>query len=145
MPYPGRSRRCEDCTQASAMPKLRKRKRGCLTHRNHQLLTTIRCSSTVIFNVNLHAHMVARSVTLTSPGQSGLSFTRTCMTSQCITSGGLSSNGITSLCPTSWHTPSTRRDLPFGQVCPLVIYKLLNACSSTKIGAQSSVLACKSQ
>ena len=68
--------------------------------------------------------MVARSVTLTSPGQPGLSFARTCMTSQCITSWGLSSNGITSLCPTSWHTPSTRRDLPFGQVCPLVyIYK----------------------
>ena len=34
------------------------------------------------------------------------------MTSQCITSWGLSSNGITSLCPTSWHTPSTRRDPP---------------------------------
>ena len=37
---------------------------------------------------------------------------RACMTSQCITSWGLSSNGITSLCPTSWHTPSTRRDPP---------------------------------
>ena len=102
------------------MPKLRKRKGGCLTHRNHQLLTTIRCLSTVIFNVNLHAHMVARPVTLTSPGQPGLSFARTCMTSQCIISWGLSNNGITSLCPTSWHTPSTRRDLPEGQVCPLV-------------------------
>ena len=97
MPYPRRSRRCEDCTQASAMPKLRKRKGGCLTHRKHQLLTTIRCLSTVIFNVNLHAHMVARSVTLTSPGQPGLSFARTCMASQCITSWGLSSNGIASL------------------------------------------------
>ena len=99
-----------------------KRKGGnCLTHRNHQLLTTIRCLSTVIFNVNLHAHMVTRSVTLTSPGQPGLSFARACMTSQCITSWGLSSNGITSLCPTSWHTLSMRRDLPKGQVCPLVL------------------------
>ena len=126
MPYPRCLRRCEDCTQASAMPKLRKRKGGCLTHRNHQLLTTIRCLSTVIFNVNLHARMVARSVTLTSPGQPGLSFARTCMTSQCITSWGLSSNGITSLCPTSWHTPSTRRDLPKGQVCPLVYIYIRN-------------------
>ena len=23
-------------------------------------------------------------------------------------------------CPTTWHTPSTRRDLPEGRVCPLV-------------------------
>ena len=68
----------------------------------------------------MHGH--GRSVTLTSPGQPGLSFARACMTSQCITSWGLSSNGITSLCPTSWHTPSTRRDLPEGRVCPLVIY-----------------------
>ena len=48
------------------------------------------------------------------------------MTSQSNTSWGLNSNGITSLCPTSWYTPSTRRDLPKGQVCPLVyiyIYK----------------------
>ena len=44
------------------------------------------------------------------------------MTSQYTTSWGLSSNGITSLCPTSWHTSSTRRDLPEGQVCLLVIY-----------------------
>ena len=49
------------------------------------------------------------------------------MTSQCITSWGLTSNGITSLCPTSWHTLSTRRDLPEGRVCPLVyIYKELS-------------------
>ena len=67
---------------------------------------------------SLHGH--GRSVTLTSPGQPGLSFARECMTSQRITSWGLSSNGITSLCPTSWHTPSTRRDLHEGQVCPLV-------------------------
>ena len=32
--------------------------------------------------------------------------------SQCITSWGLSSNGITSLCPTSWHMPSTH-----GETC----------------------------
>ena len=55
---------------------------------------------------------------LTSPSQPGLSFARACMTSQCITRWGLSSNGITSLCPTSWHTPSTQRDLPKGWVCP---------------------------
>ena len=67
---------------------------------------------------SLHGH--GRSVRLTSPDQPGLSFARACMTSQCITSWGLSSNGITSLCPTSWHTPSTRRGLPKGQVCPLV-------------------------
>ena len=92
-------------------------------HRNHQLLTTIRCLSTVIFHVNCMACTHGRSVTLTSPGQPGLSFVRACMTSQSITSWGLSSNGITSLCPTSWHTPSTRRDSPKGWVCPLVIYK----------------------
>ena len=123
MPYPRRSRKCEDCIQASAIPKLRKRKGGCLTHRNHQLLTTIRCLSTVIFNVNcMHTIAIAcgRSVTLTSPGQPGLSFVRACMTHQCITSWGLSSNGIINLCRTSWHMPSTRRDPPEGWVCPLV-------------------------
>ena len=76
---------------------------------------------------NMHAHMVYRSVTLTSPGQPGLSFARACMTSQCITSWGLNSNGITSLCPNSWHTPSTRRDLPERQVCPLVYIYMLRA------------------
>ena len=65
--------------------------------------------------------MVGQS--LTSPGQPGLSLSRACMTSQCITSWGLSSNGITSLCPSSWHTLSTRRDPPEGQVSPLVVYK----------------------
>ena len=125
MPYPWRSRRCEDYMQASAMPKWRKKKGGYLTHRNHQLLTTIRCLSTVIFHVNCMACTYGRSVTLTSSGQPGLSFARACMTSQCITSWGLSSNGITSLCPTSWHTPSTRRDPPEGRVWPLVTYNLL--------------------
>ena len=56
------------------------------------------------------------------------------MTSQCITSWGLSSNGITSLCPTSWHMPSTRRDLPEGQVCPLVIYIYKEGVSRTVVG-----------
>ena len=77
-----------------------------------------------LYAESLHGH--GRSVTLTSPGQPGLSFARACMTSQCITSWGLSSNGITSLCPTSWHTPSTRRDLPEGQVCPLVYIYIRN-------------------
>ena len=120
MPYPRRSRMCDDYTQASTMPKRRKRKGG-LSH-TQEPSASYNYSLFVYCDLpcKLHAHMVARSVTLTSPGQPGLSFARACMTSQCITSWGLSSNGITSLCPTSWHMLSTRRDLPEGRVCPLV-------------------------
>ena len=49
------------------------------------------------------------------------------MTSQCITSWGLSSNGITSLCPTSWHMPSTHRDPPLW-VCKNVSSKNKGRC-----------------